>query len=365
MPLRRIKRRNDIAFYWYCPEAARAQGYPRKTAPLRDMTEEEAREKALRLDQAALLWAASQSGSWNRPFDGSLAHLIDLYRNHEESSWHGLKPGTRKLYNIYLDRSRAEVGTRRIGNISGLDLLRWHRAWSNEGQHRSAARMALKAIQSAARFGVLSRLRDCEGLLLILRELRIGGTKPRTAVITAEQVVSLRKAAHARQRPSLALLYAFQYETGLRLWDCAALQWSQVKDNVLTTVPTKTEDTTSVRVLADLPTCPMVMEELEHYSRDRIGPIIVNEGTGKPYSPAATQWWWRRLTKDVGLPPSIWNRDLRASAVTEARQAGAATDDVAKVAGHSTPRVTAQVYDRAALEAQRRVAEARRKHRSK
>jgi integrase len=51
--------------------------------------------------------------------------------------------------------------------------------------------------------------------------------------------------------------------------------------------------------------------------------------------------------------------------LTEARQAAAPTDDVAKVAGHANKRTTAKVYDRDRLEAQRRVMKARIAHRAK
>jgi len=56
---------------------------------------------------------------------------------------------------------------------------------------------------------------------------------------------------------------------------------------------------------------------------------------------------------------------MRAGGITEARQAGAPTDDVAKLAGHANKRTTARVYDRDSLEAARRVARARHEHRGK
>src|SRR5690606_34499919 len=68
---------------------------------------------------------------------------------------------------------------------------------------------------------------------------------------------------------------------------------------------------------------------------------------------------WRRDRKAVGLPDYIWARDLRASGITEARVAGVATDDAGKVAGHASTRTTADVYDRAVLEAAERFADAR------
>jgi integrase len=72
---------------------------------------------------------------------------------------------------------------------------------------------------------------------------------------------------------------------------------------------------------------------------------------------------WDKVRDISGIKKEIWDRDLRAAAVTEAREAAAPIDDVAKVAGHTSKRTTAKVYDRDHLEAQRRVARARVAHR--
>jgi integrase len=97
----------------------------------------------------------------------------------------------------------------------------------------------------------------------------------------------------------------------------------------------------------------------------RKGPLIVNPKTGLPYR----QWYyrdlWRTVATAAGIERTVWNRDLRAGGITEAREAGAPTDDVAKTAGHSDKRTTSRVYDRDRLEAARRVAMARTKHRAK
>ncbi len=55
---------------------------------------------------------------------------------------------------------------------------------------------------------------------------------------------------------------------------------------------------------------------------------------------------------------------MRAAAVTEAREAGAANADMAKVIG-DTERTTAEVYDRARLAAARRTAQARNAYRDR
>ena len=96
----------------------------------------------------------------------------------------------------------------------------------------------------------------------------------------------------------------------------------------------------------------------------RSGPLIVNPRTGLPYRHEYFRVLWHKCAAEVGISRSIWNCDLRAGGITEARQAGASTDDVAKTAGHVSKRTTAKVYDRDTMEAARRVAKARIAHRN-
>jgi integrase len=122
--------------------------------------------------------------------------------------------------------------------------------------------------------------------------------------------------------------------------------WANVDENlILRFTPTKTENTTAPEIVADLRACPMVMEELEFLSPEaRKGPLIVDLETGRPYSEDRFNVIWRAAAKAAGIPRKVWNRDLRKSGSTEARQAGAPIDDLKKLMGHApdTP-VTAEV----------------------
>jgi len=87
---------------------------------------------------------------------------------------------------------------------------------------------------------------------------------------------------------------------------------------------------------------------------------------GHPYTKHRYGKAWKGAAKAAGIPMSIWNRDLRASGTTEAREAGARTDDIQKLMAHAPgSATTSTVYDRTLLEAHRRIAEARRAHRAK
>jgi integrase len=137
--------------------------------------------------------------------------------------------------------------------------------------------------------------------------------------------------------------------------------WSQIDPSMmLRYTPSKTQFTSGAQVTLDLRECPMVFAELAKISEEaRRGPLIINARTGIPYRQDAYRRHWNQVVKAAGIRDGIWNRDLRAGAVTEGSQAGARLDDLAKQAGHTSKRTTARVYDRDRVEAHRRVMQAR------
>jgi hypothetical protein len=373
-------------------EDAVAAGYPSGTVNLESFLgvsgEVEARCEALQ--GAMVAWLAGYRRQ-RALFDGSIRSVLDLYETHPASPFHSLKPGSRHPYQIYLKKLRAYIGGRAVEAVIGLDVMDWYKVWSNAdeaGRPRSVAagRMAVTVLKSALSFACICGFEECRRLKTVLSDdLTFAVPRPRSMVATADDVVKARDAAHAIGSPSRALAYALQFETVLRQWDVigqwyplaepfpsavirgdrkwVGLSWSHIDDDlVLRYRPTKTESTSGADVVIDLKLCPMVLEEMAHVPPEgRSGPVIVSETTGLPYTADQYQHGWTRVRKVAGLPKELWARDLRASGITEARAGTrpAALEDAAKVAGHTTKRTTAQVYDREHLEAARRFSTAR------
>lgn len=376
---------------WVADEGDVKAGFRPKTFNLAHLADEpdQLRAQCEVLQAEMLLWRA---GHRRDPlaFDGTIRSLLSIYQRHEDSPFHLLKPGSRHPYTVYLGKLEAHVGRRRIEEVSGLDIKRWHRVWSAEGKHLAAAEMSRTVLESALSFGVSARLTGCAELLAVLREARkdrkrMPRRRPRTQKLSADQVTAARAAAHAVGRPSRALAYALAFEAALRLWDVIGqwypldwpgmtdivdsrrqlkwfgLRWEDIdRDMVLRFTPSKTGDTTAASVTYPLRQAPMVLEELRHWPEEqRHGPLIVSEETGLPYDDQVFTVGWNRDRKRARLPSDVWARDLRASGLTEGRAAGASTDDGAKVAGHGSKATTARIYDRANLEAAERFAAAR------
>jgi integrase len=346
-----------------------------------------------RLTAEANEWLTGRRGR-TPVFDGTIGSLINFWQSEPSSPYHDLEPATLKPYTIYSRIITRTVGARRLDALDGRDLKRWHREWSVPvelgGKPRlAAARMAMAIIKAALAFGISCRLPGCAELKLILQQQKFAGPRPRTIAPTAADIEAVCKAAHDLGHAPVALTSALQFEGAMRQGDVIGKwvplsykvpssiidrgkkwvgpMWSQIDQNmILRYTPAKTQFTSGEKVTLDLRECPMVLAELSTVPNEaRKGPLIVNPRTGIPYRHDAYHEHWRKIAKAAGIRDGIWSRDLRAGAVTEGRQAGAPTDDLAKQAGHSSKRTTAEVYDRDRLEAHRRVARKRVAYRDK
>jgi hypothetical protein len=320
-------------------------------------------------------------------YNGTFHSVFHIYQTHKKSPFHKLKPLSRVPYAHYLGRLDHAIGDQFIIGRTGLDIQDWYDGWADADEHGRPRKLAAGAmtffvLKAAMRFGFICGISDCGPLLAIMDQMSVPSPKRRSQVATAAQVVKAREAAHAAGSPSRALAYAFQYETALRQMDVIGqwhplsspimssvadgsgkwigLSWHHISDDmILTFTPSKTADTTEAKAVIDLRLCPMVLDELARIPQDkRTGPLIVDEATALPYHYEAFKKGWKADFKAAGIPKGLWGRDLRASAVTEARKGGASRDDASKVAAHANSKTT-EIYDREQLEAHRRVARAR------
>jgi integrase len=378
---------------WRATRAAIKAGFPTKRANLKFFADNEAAlvARCHRLTAEMNEWL---SGRRDREavFDGTVSTVIELWQTDPSSPYRALEASSRHPYDVYARMITETVGERRVDALDGRDLRRWHAEWSapltEGGKPRlAAARMAMIVLKTALTFAATCRKPGCAELRDILRDLRFPGPRPRKEAPTAAEIVAARKAAHELGHPLVALAYSLQFEGMMRQWDVTGKwvpladkkpslildgtskwvgpMWAQIDENlILRYTPAKTEFTSGAEVVLDLRMLPMVMEELARVPEEaRRGPLIVNLRTGLPYRNRSFAWIWSEVRKLAGIRKEVWNRDTRAGAVTEGREAGAPTDDLAKQAGHANKRTTARVYDRDRLEAARRVAKARRTHR--
>jgi hypothetical protein len=369
---------------WRATKAAVAEGYPVKSVNLSRYADDPAalERRCDRLQIEMRSWLSGRRGN-AKVFDGTIRSLVDLYQTDPESPYHSLPASTREPYDVYLRVLRKEVGERQIDRCDARDVKRWFAVWI-EGGHLAKGKMIIAVLKAILSFGIQCRNPGCAEFKAILSEMRFPTLKSREQAPTAAQIIAARTAAKASGHPLAALSYALQFEADMRQWDARGQwvpmadkrpstvlyrgkkwlgpHWSQVDANlILRFKPTKTAFTSGAEVAIDLSVCPMVVEDLEGIPLEqRIGPMVVDPKTGRPYTKDRFSRVWRAARKAAGIPEDIWNRDVRAGGTTESRAAGAKIDDLKKIVGHTAgSKMTADVYDRDKLEAHRRVAKAR------
>ncbi len=220
-----IKRRTGHTPYWrppewYLPNNEKAAHI--NLSPLVDRADELIK-RCQSLQSEALAWKAGVRGHIGS-FDGTFGQIIKKYLNDDDSSFRALRPGSRHPYEFYAKRLEYELGELRVDEVSGVDLKRWHERWSAGGEKLAASKMMRAVLDAAIAFTIMSskagtpEFRAASELREILKTAsrKIPNPRRRESIVTADQVVALRAAAHADGRPACALVYAMVFETTLR-----------------------------------------------------------------------------------------------------------------------------------------------------
>ena len=223
-------RKGGAVPYWFADSAAIKAGYPVKGANLSHLASnaEMLIARAQRLQAEMLRWVSGDRGTPPR-FDGTFKSLLEIYQTDPESTYNTkIKKHTAQSYATYIRKMTDHIGARRVDECDGRDVRRWFKQW-RETSGLGAARMALAVLKAAVSFGVVCRTRGCAEFQAILGEMEFEAMPSRTQAPTADQIVAIRKAAHAAGRPLAALCYAVQFETTLRQWDVIG-QWFDLDD---------------------------------------------------------------------------------------------------------------------------------------
>jgi hypothetical protein len=233
-------------------------------------------------------------------------------------------------------------------------------------------------------YGITAEIPECERLATILDASRFKQPGRRRVKLELAHVQAFVHEALKRDRLSLALGTALQFETTLRQrdvigeWEPIAphaqpsgivlrgrrwvhgLTWADISPEM--TIVKETTKTGAI-VAHDLKLCPLVYETLALVpSHHRVGPLIVDEEAGRPYAAHAYAREWRAIARAAGVPDHVWNMDARAGGISEGDDAGADLDMLRSAAGHTQASTTAR-YVRGTIGKSREVAKLRQAHR--
>lgn len=358
------KRKGRIVHYWNpkravkgCPESLGIIALPD------NLTDEQIAAECQRL--TAELRREVMLAGQGPVYDGTIGSLARIYMRDPHSPYRAVKHTT-KLYDYQpsLMTLERDVGKRRIDKVKASDIRGWWQHWLPRGHRR--AQGVIKLLRVILTYGTGERLHGCAELRAILSALDFPAPPKRDVMMTYEQAKSIVEAAIAAGRPSIAMTTALQFETALRRIDIIGewegrewrpgLLWQQVDAGQVLRL--KTSKTGAVTAF-DLSALPLVQLALDAYPRRDLGPLIINETTGRPWHAARYYAAFQIVREKAGVPAEIRSMDARAGAITEARDATGSIDDARHLATHSDAKMTERYIRADPLDRNRAIAELR------
>jgi hypothetical protein len=182
------------------------------------------------LQSAMLIWSRERDAGGKLFPLVTVSNLIHKYQNDDDSAFHKKRYEARQGKAALLKRIDKRFGDVMLAEITGRMILSWYKEWSDGGQKVSAGGAFIATLRTLFRFGAgLLDDAECSRLAGTLSSQSYKGTKPREVALSAEQATAIRKAAHARGWPYMALAQAIQFECTLRQRDVIG-EWVPVKE---------------------------------------------------------------------------------------------------------------------------------------
>ncbi len=309
-------------------------------------------------------------------YDGTIKSLVDIFRHDKTSSLHTVKHSTRiRDYEPSLRILTKVVGSRRIDALRASDFKRWYEQWRKKGHRRAAG--VVKLLRLVISYGAGERLAGCKMAREILADMRFEQPLPRTVAMTCEQCLAIVKQSAKLKCPSIGFVEALKFETALRRIDVIGewappkeggpYRWSglMVRDLTADLILKIQTSKTSAKVVRDLNAFPLVVEAMKAYTIPDIGPVVLDEDTGKPYWNDRYVKKFSKVRDAAGVPSHVWSMDTRAGAVSETIEATGSLEIAQDLATHATKEMTKRYSRGDGLEASRKVARARAESRPK
>jgi integrase len=254
-----------------------------------------------------------------------------------------------------------------LARLSVGDVERWHTRMRRAGMRDAGVKnqhgVLRAALSQAVRWGWASTN--------VASVARLRSTKSqRRTVMTLDEVRAVMAAAESID-PAAALMLRIAAVSGARRAELAALQWTDLRDEMLTIdsaiefassgdgtrefrdAATKTANTRTVTLDADT----VAAIEALHHEREPYGPWMFGLGP-ELVSPDRIGWWWKRARRIAGLDQKWRLHDLRHWSATVAIGQGHDVRTVAGRLGHANPAMTLRVYAHAFAAADQAVAAA-------
>lgn len=327
--------------------------------------------------------------------NGTWAWLIDKYLHGEFSPIHSVKPNTREGYERLLARWRRAIGHMPVGQLDYTQIMKAKQAMEAKGDSDAAIRRMFVTLRIIANHGVALRAPGAAEVAGTLSNTRFRRSPARSVYPTRAEVMAIVDEADARGLHAFACGILLQWWLGLRAVDVRGqwfeaspdaggiirktyvkrtnkayeritrwqdgLTWDMVEPDLsgFRKVVSKTARTHPEPQFFDLSDLPEIRSRLRLLGQgSKTGPVILSND-GLPYTREGWTNAFRRIRDYLGLRKELRSMDIRAGAITEARDRGASLPDMRDAAGHASASTT-QGYIRGADEARSRVVKLRR-----
>lgn len=401
----RRKRKSGYRYLWLPHKNDVKAGFLPKSRELPDGESDDAvrRRAALCRQYQRELVRWRQEGETARPHHtpGTWAAIIERYENDELSPFQRLQPSTQQNYSDYHRAIERRIGARPIAATTGEDLLRWHANFRKSAQKRGhagwvQAKHCMGAIRRLAKYAVLTGHMEAASIETLFRSLQFRGGEARTVYPTWAQIEAFVREADAVGRGSIGTTILMMYELARRrseiigqyvklrrgepatgiVWNGKrwhpGILWSDIdSDWALHFRENKNRDKPARQF--PLPKYPALYERLAgRPASARIGPLIISETSGRPYSVEQFRKEFDKIAAAAGWPDEIWSMDCRAGGATEIAEAVSEmgiSDEVVlerlieSHTGHTTKNMTKR-YARQTAQAIETVARLRQQHRN-
>lgn len=350
----------DVA-YWKAGRKYVEMGYAVKIVRLPgkkgDGLDKERAAKARQLTREMIRWG---NGATDAIREGTWRWLIARYLGDATSPFHEIKANTARNYRRIIETWERAIGDALLSSCNHTEMVKWQRVMQDKGRSVHDIKSRFTMLRRLVSYGVMIEHPECLRLSGILSRMRIKSPPPRHVFPTREQVEAVIKQADAAGDHAVSLTTLFMWWFALRAVDVRGqwlevrpgddtggivkngmrwadgMTWDMIDRDItrLTKVISKTASRNPDPITFDLTLVPEIRNRLlEVPTEKRVGPVILAHD-GLPFRHMALAQRFRIHANAAGLPKHIKLMDVRAGAITEAKQRGASPYDLRDAAGH-------------------------------
>lgn len=340
--------------YWRCSRSYIKQGYTSATIKLPgragDGRDLERAAKCRDYAREVIQWAADLEKPKVEP--GTWRWLIQRYRSDEFSPYREVKANTRADYDFALNRWADKAGHILVADTDHVMIRRWQRAMEEAGRSLHYIRAMFTKLRIVAGYAVMLKLPGARDVRDVLSEMRFRAAPQRDVAPTFDQVQAIIAAADKAGQPGFALGLSLQWWLALRAVDVRGqiidgqwqdgLTWGMIDlaAGAIRKTPSKTEHTTARAMEWSLGLLPDIRARLEAIPADQRVGIVIRQKDGAPFTKRRWAELFRTFAAEAGVPDEVRCMDLRAGAITEAKNLGASITDLQHAATHASPATT-------------------------